>query len=108
MALLLRSRVTASLARTSPLSVLARGYGTSLPIPTPPEGSETVFSNQVQRPKYSLSNPKWFGLFFVCNIGAYMGHYFYIYWLMPSNPPNPPRNPDEVRPEKHMHTVDED
>mmetsp|Transcript_125464 Transcript_125464/g.250385 ORF Transcript_125464/g.250385 Transcript_125464/m.250385 type:complete len:111 (-) Transcript_125464:73-405(-) len=96
--------------RKTAASVVAaqRCYGTSLPIPTPPSNSEMVFHSRNQQPKYSLSQPKWFALFFACNFGAYGGHYFYLKFLMPSNPPNPPRDPNEARPEKHMHTVDED
>lgn len=58
-------------------------------------------------PKYSLSNQKWFFLFGACNAGAYAGHYFYLNFLMPANPPNPPRDPNQTPPEKHMHTVDD-
>ena len=54
--------------------------------------------------KYSLTNEKWFFLFFMCNFGAYSGasllkfppsqaischcagHYFYLHFLMPANP----------------------
>merc|ERR1712217_634480 len=85
-----------------------RGYGTSLPIPNAPAGSEAVFHSRNQTPKYSLSQPKWFSIFFAMNVGVYAGHYFYLRLLMPSNPPNPPRNPDEARPERHMHAADED
>lgn len=67
-----------------------------------------VFHSRMMNPKYSLSNPKWFFLFFVCNLGAYAGHYFYLNFLMSQNPPNPPRNKDEEAPEKHMHAVEED
>eukprot|EP00927_Polykrikos_kofoidii_P041067 TRINITY_DN349_c0_g2_i1.p2 TRINITY_DN349_c0_g2~~TRINITY_DN349_c0_g2_i1.p2 ORF type:complete len:104 (-),score=10.42 TRINITY_DN349_c0_g2_i1:85-396(-) len=103
MVLLLRSAVgrAASCGR-------ARCYGTSLPVPAPPVGSEMVFHARMQTPKYQLSNPKWFGIFFACNAGAYSGACFYIRFLMSRNPPNPPRNPDEERPEKHMHAVDDD
>uniref|UniRef100_A0A7S1S2Y6 Uncharacterized protein n=1 Tax=Alexandrium catenella TaxID=2925 RepID=A0A7S1S2Y6_ALECA len=106
MAALLNARSRASLLRG--LSAASRAYGTSLPVPTPPQGTGVVFHSRMQPPKYSLSNPKWFSIFFACNLGAYLGHYLYLRLLMPSNPPNPPRNPDEARPEKHMHTVDED
>merc|ERR1711953_1523056 len=88
--------------------LISRLYGTSLPVPTAPAGSETVFHSRMQVPKYTLSNPKWFTLFLSANPGAYLGHYFYLYFIMSKNPPNPPRNPDEERYEKHMHTVDED
>merc|ERR1712107_96089 len=85
-----------------------RSIGTSLPVPTPPAETQIVFHSQLMTPKYSLSQPKWFTLFFAANLGAYLGHYFYLKWLMPVNPPNPPRNPDEVRPEKHLHAVDDE
>ena len=29
-------------------------------------------------PKYSLSNPKWFAIFFSANAGAYLGSFFYL------------------------------
>merc|ERR1719277_902673 len=103
-----RSAVARQLATAS-----TRAYGTSLPVPTPPPGYDRitgtpVFHSATGTPKYSLSNPKWFALFFVMNAGAYAGHYFYLKLLMPVNPPNPPRNPNEVAPEVHMHAVDED
>merc|ERR1719433_2311764 len=102
--LLARARVTALRG----VVAAPRAYGTSLPVPTPPPGSETVFHSRNQQPKYSISNPKWFSIFFASNLGAYLGHYFYLKLLMPSNPPNPPRDPDEVRPEKHMHAQEDD
>ena len=67
-----------------------------------------VFHSRMQTPKYQLSQPKWFSIFFFMNLGAYMGHYFYLKFLMQRNPPNPPRNPDEGRPEKHMHSVEDE
>merc|ERR1712196_303919 len=88
-------------------SVISRAYGTSLPIPTAPAGSEEVFHSRAFIPKYSLSNPKWFSLFFAVNIGAYAGHYFYLKFLMSQNPPNPPRDPNETRYEVHMRTVED-
>eukprot|EP00440_Ansanella_granifera_P030134 gb/GFBE01032739.1/.p1 GENE.gb/GFBE01032739.1/~~gb/GFBE01032739.1/.p1 ORF type:complete len:100 (+),score=21.02 gb/GFBE01032739.1/:1-300(+) len=97
-------RARTSTARAS----LARSYGTSLKVPAAPAGSEQVFHAQVMLPKYSLSNQKWFGLFFACNFGAYAGHYFYLHFLMPANPPNPPRDANQARPEKHMHAVDDE
>eukprot|EP00811_Abedinium_folium_P011545 NODE_20693_length_786_cov_3.726859.p1 GENE.NODE_20693_length_786_cov_3.726859~~NODE_20693_length_786_cov_3.726859.p1 ORF type:complete len:105 (-),score=10.72 NODE_20693_length_786_cov_3.726859:230-544(-) len=87
--------------------VVARAYGTSLPIPQAPPGSETVFHSRMMAPKYSLSNSKWFAVFFACNLGAYVGYDVHARYLTPKNPPNPPRNPNEARPEKHLHTVDE-
>eukprot|EP00930_Biecheleria_cincta_P032979 TRINITY_DN2284_c0_g1_i1.p2 TRINITY_DN2284_c0_g1~~TRINITY_DN2284_c0_g1_i1.p2 ORF type:complete len:104 (-),score=9.76 TRINITY_DN2284_c0_g1_i1:164-475(-) len=98
------------MSRRASLSTFARArcYGTSLPIPKTPAGSEEIFHSQMMLPKYSLSNKKWFFLFLACNAGAYGGHYFYLRFLMPANPPNPPRDPNQVRPEKHMHAVDED
>eukprot|EP00931_Biecheleriopsis_adriatica_P033498 TRINITY_DN1943_c0_g1_i2.p1 TRINITY_DN1943_c0_g1~~TRINITY_DN1943_c0_g1_i2.p1 ORF type:complete len:120 (+),score=18.92 TRINITY_DN1943_c0_g1_i2:54-362(+) len=102
MATMLRTRASALRA------ALARNYGTSLPVPTAPPGSEQVFHGQMMLPKYSLNNQKWFGLLMACNLGAYAGHYFYLYFLMPTNPPNPPRDANQTRPEKHLHTVDED
>merc|ERR1712150_138710 len=101
----LRSRARATMA--SALVAGMRTYGTSLPVPTPPPGSETVFTRQ-QMPKYSLSNPKWFSIFFAMNLGAYMGHFAYLKFVMTPNPPNPPRDPDHARPEKHMHSVDDE
>merc|ERR1719474_1460182 len=87
----------------------ARTYGTSLPIPNPPPGTGTVFHSRMQPPKYSLSNQKWFGLFFAMNAGVYAGHYFYLRLLMRQNPPNPPRDPENTgAPEKHMHAVDDE
>uniref|UniRef100_A0A7S4R877 Uncharacterized protein n=1 Tax=Alexandrium monilatum TaxID=311494 RepID=A0A7S4R877_9DINO len=106
MAALMRARASPAAFRV--LAAASRTYGTSLPVPTPPPGTEMVFHSRNQQPKYSLSNPKWFSIFFACNIGAYLGHYFYLKALMPANPPNPPRDPDEPRPEKHMHSVDDD
>merc|ERR1740117_756254 len=85
-----------------------RQYGTNLAIPKAPAGSEMVFHSRNQMPKYMLSNPKWFSIFFACNIGAYLGHFFYMKLLLTQNPPNPARNPNEWRLEKHMHTVDDD
>merc|ERR1719411_2381865 len=92
-----------------------RGYGTSLPIPNPPPGTPTfvgqtsVFHSRMQTPKYSLSQPKWFGIFFAMNVGVYFGHYFYMKLLMRQNPPNPPRDPENTgAPEKHMHTTADD
>lgn len=94
-------------ARQFPL--LSRAYGTSLKVPTPPEnGGMPVFPARMHPVKYSLSNPRWFFLFFMGNIGAYAGHYFYLLFLMTKNPPNPPRSKDDVGPEKHIHEVDED
>jgi len=87
---------------------VARSYGTSLKVPTAPPGSEEIFHGQMMLPKYSLSNQKWFGLFLACNFGAYGGHYFYLNFLMPTNPPNPPRDTKQVRPEKHLHAVDDE
>eukprot|EP00933_Yihiella_yeosuensis_P006101 TRINITY_DN11075_c0_g1_i1.p3 TRINITY_DN11075_c0_g1~~TRINITY_DN11075_c0_g1_i1.p3 ORF type:complete len:103 (+),score=20.97 TRINITY_DN11075_c0_g1_i1:75-383(+) len=84
------------------------GSGTSLPIPKAPAGSEQVFHAQMMVPKYSLSNAKWFGLLLAANLGAYAGHYFYIILLMPANPPNPPRDTNQQRPERHMHSVDDE
>merc|ERR1740120_441913 len=93
----------------------ARGYGTSLPVPNPPPGTPTmvgqgaVFHSRMQTPKYSLSNPKWFGIFFSMNLGVYLGHYFYMKFLMRQNPPNPLRDPENTgAPEKHMHSADDD
>merc|ERR1719287_213637 len=88
--------------------VRSRCYGTSLPIPKAPPGSETIFHTRTFIPKYSLSNPKWFALFFAANIGGYAGHYFYLKFLMSQNPPNPPRDPNEEKPTKHMHSADEE
>eukprot|EP00427_Karlodinium_veneficum_P015892 CAMPEP_0169123706 /NCGR_PEP_ID=MMETSP1015-20121227/33932_1 /TAXON_ID=342587 /ORGANISM="Karlodinium micrum, Strain CCMP2283" /LENGTH=107 /DNA_ID=CAMNT_0009187069 /DNA_START=82 /DNA_END=405 /DNA_ORIENTATION=+ len=86
----------------------SRSVGTSLPIPNAPPGSEQVFHGRMFIPKYSLSNPKWFGLFFAANAGAYAGHYFYLKFLMSQNPPNPPRDPNESKNyETHMHTVED-
>mmetsp|Transcript_103832 Transcript_103832/g.180388 ORF Transcript_103832/g.180388 Transcript_103832/m.180388 type:complete len:111 (-) Transcript_103832:149-481(-) len=104
----LRMRTRAGLARQFPL--FSRAYGTSLPIPNVPEGTAgtEVFHSRMQPVKYSMSNPKWFFLFFVANTGAYAGHYFYLYFLMYRNPPNPPRNKEDTPPEKHIHEVDED
>merc|ERR1719359_1842854 len=86
-----------------------RAYGTSLPVPKPPAGTGVVFHSQMQLPKWSLSNPRWFGLLFVMNAGAYSGNWFYNRFILRENPPNPPRNPENPgAPEKHMHTVDED
>eukprot|EP00747_Dinoflagellata_sp_TGD_P168429 gnl/TRDRNA2_/TRDRNA2_194783_c0_seq1.p2 gnl/TRDRNA2_/TRDRNA2_194783_c0~~gnl/TRDRNA2_/TRDRNA2_194783_c0_seq1.p2 ORF type:complete len:105 (+),score=9.22 gnl/TRDRNA2_/TRDRNA2_194783_c0_seq1:73-387(+) len=104
---MLLSRARSAIGRTLPRSTLSRAYGTSLPVPNPPEGTGAVFHSRMTPVKYSLSNPKWFILFFASNLGVYLGHYFYLSFLMSRNPPNPPRNPDEERPEKHMHTVDE-
>lgn len=106
MAAMLRHRTQSAVAQ--PLAAGMRSYGTSLPVPKPPPGSETVFSSRMQIPKYSISNPKWFSLFFAMNAGVYLGHFFYLKFVMSANPPNPPRNPDEVRPEKHMHTVEDE
>ncbi|CAK9046752.1 unnamed protein product [Durusdinium trenchii] len=90
-------------------SAMVRHCGTSLRVPKAPPGTGTdIFHPQVMLPKYSLTNQKWFFLFFICNLGAYSGHYFYLHLLMRANPPNPPRDPDQVRPEKHMHAVDDD
>merc|ERR1712187_356515 len=103
--MMLHTRMDTSRARGM-LSVFSRHYGTSLPVPTPPPGSELVFHSRNQSPKYSLSNGKCFGIFVAMNAGVYAGHYFYLKLLMPTTPPNPPRDPDEARPEKHMHSVD--
>merc|ERR1719272_2391064 len=89
-------------------STLRRAYGTSLPIPNAPAGSENVFHSRMTPAKYSLSNPKWFTLFFAANLGVYLGHYFYLNFMMSRTPPNPPRNADEERPEKHMHAVEDE
>merc|ERR1719469_919416 len=90
-------------------AVAARMYGTSLPIPKPPTGTGVVFHSRMQTPKYSLSNPKWFSIFFAMNVGVYLGHYFYLRFLMRQNPPNPPRDPENTgAPEKHMHAVDDE
>eukprot|EP00812_Abedinium_dasypus_P012566 NODE_6078_length_531_cov_197.510504.p2 GENE.NODE_6078_length_531_cov_197.510504~~NODE_6078_length_531_cov_197.510504.p2 ORF type:complete len:134 (+),score=20.22 NODE_6078_length_531_cov_197.510504:3-404(+) len=94
--------------RTAAQRAAVRAYGTSLPIPQAPPGSETVFHSRMMAPKYSLSNGKWFAVFAACNVGAYAGHDFYIRFMMPTNPPNPPRDPNEARPERHMHTVDDE
>eukprot|EP00438_Fugacium_kawagutii_P003013 Skav233492 [mRNA] locus=scaffold1310:202311:203625:+ [translate_table: standard] len=85
---------------------MVRFCGTSLRVPKAPPGEP--FHAQMMLPKYSLTNDKWFFLFFMCNLGAYSGHYFYLHLLMPANPPNPPRDPEQVRPERHMHAVDDD
>merc|ERR1719253_1247955 len=103
MALLARTTRTNAL-----VPALRRMYGTSLPIPKAPAGSEHVFHTRNFIPKYSLSNPKWFALFFAANIGGYAGHYFYLRFLMTQNPPNPPRDPNEAKPERHMHSADEE
>eukprot|EP00401_Gymnodinium_catenatum_P035184 CAMPEP_0117503156 /NCGR_PEP_ID=MMETSP0784-20121206/24183_1 /TAXON_ID=39447 /ORGANISM="" /LENGTH=73 /DNA_ID=CAMNT_0005298461 /DNA_START=54 /DNA_END=272 /DNA_ORIENTATION=+ len=50
------------LSRATPTTV--RAYGTSLPIPQPPPGSTNVFHSRMQTPKYNMSNPKWFSIFF--------------------------------------------
>merc|ERR1712062_815899 len=71
---------------------------TSLPVPSAPYDSEKVFHSRNMYPEYSLPQSKWFGLFFMMNLGAYAGHYFYLNVLMGRNPPNPPRNPDEQAP----------
>eukprot|EP00811_Abedinium_folium_P019966 NODE_28936_length_461_cov_7.706587.p2 GENE.NODE_28936_length_461_cov_7.706587~~NODE_28936_length_461_cov_7.706587.p2 ORF type:complete len:105 (+),score=11.54 NODE_28936_length_461_cov_7.706587:87-401(+) len=86
---------------------VVRAYGTSLPIPQAPPGSETVFHSRMMAPKYSLGNAKWFAVFFACNAGVYAGCFTHHSFLAPVNPPNPPRNPNEARPERHLHTVDE-
>mmetsp|Transcript_45749 Transcript_45749/g.128756 ORF Transcript_45749/g.128756 Transcript_45749/m.128756 type:complete len:108 (+) Transcript_45749:84-407(+) len=87
----------------------SRAYGTSLEVPTPPTGTGAVFHSRMQPPKYSLSNAKWFGIFFAMNLGAYGGNFFYLRFLMRQNPPNPPRDPENTgRPERHMHSVDDD
>eukprot|EP00747_Dinoflagellata_sp_TGD_P164681 gnl/TRDRNA2_/TRDRNA2_184954_c0_seq1.p3 gnl/TRDRNA2_/TRDRNA2_184954_c0~~gnl/TRDRNA2_/TRDRNA2_184954_c0_seq1.p3 ORF type:complete len:107 (+),score=16.49 gnl/TRDRNA2_/TRDRNA2_184954_c0_seq1:69-389(+) len=104
-AALIQSR--AVVGRMMARSTMSRAYGTTLSIPNVPEGTGAVFHSRMTPTKYSLSNPKWFILFFASNLGVYFGHYFYINFLMSKNPPNPPRNPDEERPEKHMHTVEE-
>merc|ERR1712217_235527 len=108
-------RISMAAARRRAAAQTVRGYGTSLPIPTPPAGTPTfmsqgaVFHSRMQSPKYSLSNPKWFGIFFAMNAGVYLGHYFYMRLLMRQNPPNPPRDPENTgAPEKHMHATDDD
>merc|ERR1712226_355757 len=85
---------------------LAARSQTTLPIPTPPPGSQTVFPCTNMPPKYSLAPPTFTFMFIAANLGAYSGHYFFLYFFSKENPPNPPRNPNEERPEKHLHTVD--
>mmetsp|Transcript_51570 Transcript_51570/g.120723 ORF Transcript_51570/g.120723 Transcript_51570/m.120723 type:complete len:112 (+) Transcript_51570:117-452(+) len=89
-----------------------RGFSTSsyttLHIPNAPANSSEIIGGKHMPPKYSLGNAKFFTIFIACNIGVYAGHYFYLNILMTKNPPNPDRDPNEPRPEKHMHTVDED
>ena len=68
--------------------------------------SSSACHSHVSLRKYSLTNQKWFFLFFMCNLGAYSGarwlvaeacavlrdtehstgHYFYLHLLMPANP----------------------
>eukprot|EP00435_Cladocopium_sp_Y103_P048879 s1756_g14.t1 len=50
---------------------MVRHCGTSLRVPKAPPGE--VFHAQMMLPKYSLTNQKWFFLFFMCNLGAYSG-----------------------------------
>merc|ERR1740129_420592 len=106
---MLRTGLAAASRRRGVAARGARGYGTSLPVPTPPAGTGVVFHSRMQTPKYSLSNPKWFAIFFSMNLGVYMGHYFYMKFLMRQNPPNPLRDPENTgAPEKHMHATDDD
>eukprot|EP00411_Alexandrium_monilatum_P024794 CAMPEP_0175225444 /NCGR_PEP_ID=MMETSP0093-20121207/22379_1 /TAXON_ID=311494 /ORGANISM="Alexandrium monilatum, Strain CCMP3105" /LENGTH=53 /DNA_ID=CAMNT_0016519135 /DNA_START=72 /DNA_END=229 /DNA_ORIENTATION=- len=53
MAALMRARASPAAFRV--LAAASRTYGTSLPVPTPPPGSEMVFHSRNQQPKYSLS-----------------------------------------------------
>eukprot|EP00929_Paragymnodinium_shiwhaense_P081245 TRINITY_DN4247_c0_g4_i3.p3 TRINITY_DN4247_c0_g4~~TRINITY_DN4247_c0_g4_i3.p3 ORF type:complete len:106 (+),score=21.49 TRINITY_DN4247_c0_g4_i3:87-404(+) len=105
--MLLLRRVAGS-ARSAAASAAARSYGTKLPIPQAPAGSEMVFHSLMQRPKYYLSNGKWWSIFFAMNLGAYAGNWFYMTFLMRTNPPNPPRVRGEEGPEKHMHDVSDE
>eukprot|EP00434_Breviolum_minutum_P029796 symbB.v1.2.026344.t1/scaffold2624.1/size74584/6 len=52
---------------------MVRHCGTSLRVPKAPAGTGDVFHAQMMLPKYSLTNQKWFFLFFMCNLGAYSG-----------------------------------
>merc|ERR1719251_630886 len=94
MAAVARRQVLGAPAMQRPAMV--RSYGTTLPVPTPPPGTGVVFHSRMQQPKYSLSNPKWFAVFVAMNFGVYLGHYFYMRFLMRQNPPNPPRDPENV------------
>ena len=51
-----------------------------------PEG--VVFPYGQQQPKYSLTDGKWFAMFFAGNVGVYSGHWFYINFIMGKNPPH--------------------
>lgn len=82
----------------------------SVKYPNVPEGmtGTNVFPFQPVRPCYSLPDGEYFTFLAAGAAGAFSGHFFYIKFLMGKNPPHPPRDPNEPRPEAHPHTVDED
>jgi len=80
----------------------------TLQVPTPPPGTGVVFHNKMHPIKYTVNNTKFFIMYFSGLAGAFSGNIFYTKFVMRKNPPNPPRDPNERPPEKHIHTVEED
>mmetsp|Transcript_66571 Transcript_66571/g.124224 ORF Transcript_66571/g.124224 Transcript_66571/m.124224 type:complete len:112 (-) Transcript_66571:103-438(-) len=80
----------------------------TLHLPTAPPNSAEIVGGNLMPPKYSLGNAKFFTIFIASQFGLYGGHYFYLNILMTKNPPNPDRDPNMPRPERHMHAVDDD
>jgi len=81
----------------------------SVKYPNSPVAAGTnVFPFQTVRPVYSLPDGEYFMFLFAGAAGAWSGHFFYIKFIMGANKPHPPRDPNEPKPEKHPHTVDED
>ncbi|KAK1442815.1 hypothetical protein BgAZ_303330 [Babesia gibsoni] len=73
----------------------------------PPKNVGVVFDNRATPIRFSLPFKPWMFLCMVGFSGAMCGNYFFTNFVLRKNPPNPPRDPDEMPPERHPHTPDE-
>lgn len=67
-----------------------------------------VFPKMDTNPAIALPDKMYFTFLAAGIAGVLLGNNFYLTFLLPKNPPHPRRDPNEPRPERHPHTVDED
>eukprot|EP00366_Plasmodium_knowlesi_P001163 XP_002258660.1 [Plasmodium knowlesi strain H] len=77
-------------------------------LPKPPAGTGVVFHGKLQQVKYAISFPSYLFIIFSGFMGAMSGNLFFKKYILRKNPPNPLRDPNDLPPEKHPHTPEED
>ncbi|CAD2097793.1 conserved Plasmodium protein, unknown function [Plasmodium vinckei brucechwatti] len=77
-------------------------------MPKPPSGTGVVFHGRLQKVKYAINFPSYIFIIFSGFMGAMSGNFFYKKYILRKNPPNPLRDPNDLPPEKHPHTPEDD